>query len=517
MNFRIPIFLVYSLIFLNNCGNSTHEASIVTTQQDDEISTQQGDQSKKRKKGKRSEPTDTSVDPKAEISDDAKSDNIASNKKPKKRKSNKSSKSKNKTPPVDSELSEMDEEEKPKLVNNSVISMSFESGGVCAVFQGKKSKCWGSGLLRTGDPGTTPQQVDFINFGDNQSATTIFKNRTATCALLDDSSVKCFDFNDESGISVLSERDFGQPVVAISGKFSHQCALLNNGNIKCWGGQTPVLVNNSNAALGLGSALSDYIPISTTSANTPPPLRDGPNLDLVSTPSVNLGTGRTATYLAVVSRLTCATLDDNSTKCWGINVYGQTGSGTRTPATIGENDNELGDNLQPLDLGTGRTVVKIDGSFYTTCALLDDDTLKCWGIADPSYEVGAGLLPTGDQPNEMGDNLSPIDFGINRTVLDFSAGLRHICALLDTNIVKCWGQASEGQLGLESTELVRVTALKEDTTKVNLGTNRLATAIFAGANQTCATLDDESIKCWGNGIGGNPGEMGDNLAPLVLE
>ena len=40
-------------------------------------------------------------------------------------------------------------------------------------------------------------------------------------------------------------------------------------------------------------------------------------------PSVDLGTGRTATAIAVGNTHSCALLDNASVKCWGGNAYGE--------------------------------------------------------------------------------------------------------------------------------------------------------------------------------------------------
>ena len=36
-------------------------------------------------------------------------------------------------------------------------------------------------------------------------------------------------------------------------------------------------------------------------------------------------------------------------------------------------------SLNAINLGTGRTATAIDLGFYHTCAILDNDDLKCWG------------------------------------------------------------------------------------------------------------------------------------------
>ena len=46
----------------------------------------------------------------------------------------------------------------------------------------------------------------------------------------------------------------------------------------------------------------------------------------------------------------------------------------------------------------------------------------------------------GNEPYEMGDNLSTIDLGIGLTAKAISTGIFHTCVLLDNNNqVKCFG------------------------------------------------------------------------------
>lgn len=51
------------------------------------------------------------------------------------------------------------------------------------------------------------------------------------------------------------------------------------------------------------------------------------NIPVTSAVTVDLGTGRTATDIAVGITHSCAVLDDETLKCWGSNAHGQLGQG----------------------------------------------------------------------------------------------------------------------------------------------------------------------------------------------
>jgi hypothetical protein len=67
----------------------------------------------------------------------------------------------------------------------------------------------------------------------------------------------------------------------------------------------------------------------------------------------------------------------------------------------------MGDNLPAVSLGAERTVIALAGAQggSNTCVLLDDASLKCWGI-NAAGQLGLGdTNPRGDEPSEMGDDL----------------------------------------------------------------------------------------------------------------
>ena len=124
----------------------------------------------------------------------------------------------------------------------------------------------------------------------------------------------------------------------------------------------------------------------------------------------------------------------------------------------------------------------------------------------------------------MGDSLTAINLGSGITAKSIVAGGSHTCALLDDNSSKCWGEGEKGQVGQEKTSDDRV----PPTLSITIGTNRTATAITAGDAHTCAILDNSAIKCWGlndsgqlglgddSTRGDESGEMGDSLTVIGL-
>ena len=278
---------------------------------------------------------------------------------------------------------------------------------------------------------------------------------------------------------------------------------MNNGTIKCWGA-------NQQGRLGL--ELNKKVNIGDE------PMEMGSNL-----PALDLGMGRTVEMLRVGENSSCAILDNDELKCWGRNDGGDLGLGDREPR--GDNRNEMGDNLLAVDLGTGRTARVLGAGSTHHCAILDNDKLKCWGAN--AGRLGLGDSGNrGDEPMEMGDNLLALDLGMGRTVEMLAVGGDHACALLGNDEFECWGINGSGQLGLGNDNTRRNPG--DALPAVELGSERTARMIFAGGNHTCAILDNDELKCWGDngsgqlGLGDNgnrgdaPNEMGDALPAVDL-
>jgi E3 ubiquitin-protein ligase HERC3 len=325
-----------------------------------------------------------------------------------------------------------------------------------------------------------------------------------TCVLFGDGRIKCWGYGPQGELGVAGVRrdqpselpvvELGPGVQArhIEGGHYHTCAIVTGGAVKCWG--------LNSGALGLGD----------TSNRGNNPGQMGTNL-----PTVDLGAGRTALGVtaggaAAHLTYTCVRLDDGRVKCWGKNEFGQLGLGDTL--VRGDEPGEMGDRLPFVDLGPGRTSVQIVAGGAHTCARLDNGTLKCWGH-NYSGELGLGdTRDRGDEPGEMGDALPPVDLGPGRTAVQVSAGRAHTCAVLDDGSLKCWGSNSYGALGLGDTDNRGdgPGEMGSSLPPVTLGAGRKAVRVECGDSQTCAILDDGTLRCWGNNAYGGLG-VGDTL------
>src|SRR5262249_7695541 len=104
----------------------------------------------------------------------------------------------------------------------------------------------------------------------------------------------------------------------------------------------------------------------------------------------------------------CALLEDHRVKCWGNNLLGQLGLGD-TKAR-GLDADGMGDALPFVDLGNGRTAKQLAAGYQMSCAVLDDDSVKCWGADLFAVQQGTPSV-LGDQPGEMGDALPTVALG----------------------------------------------------------------------------------------------------------
>jgi alpha-tubulin suppressor-like RCC1 family protein len=384
--------------------------------------------------------------------------------------------------------------------------------------------------------------IPTVNLGSGHYAKALAVGYWHSCAILDDDSLKCWGENNYGQLGI------GNPASAVGAQsgqmgdqlptvnlgsgakvrqvvagYTHTCALLLDGRLKCWG-------YNGEGQLGLGDT--------TARGNSPTDMGD-------QLPAIDLGGTAIASIVANTSH-TCAQLQDGTVKCWGNNFFGQLGLGDF--ANRGDQPGEMGSSLPVVSLGSGRTAraISVGGAF--SCAVLDNGSVKCWGrnedgilgmlwCQDDNGVAGAcgsgqftlPLRGYGIAPGQMGDALPTIALGTGHTAVAISAGNSSVCAILNDGSVKCWGDNTYGQLGIGSTSDPGLVAgaMGDALPAVNLG-GASVLAVASGGFHACALLSTDSIKCWGennygqlglgdsNNRGDQPGEMGSALAALGL-
>lgn len=146
--------------------------------------------------------------------------------------------------------------------------------------------------------------------------------------------------------------------------------------------------------------------------------------------------------------------------------------------------------------GCARKAIGISAGNGYTCAVLEGGSVKCWG-GNGFYRLGTGdVRSRGDLPGQMGDALAPIDLGAGRTASAVYAGADVTCAILDDRSVKCWGYDGYGSV----TGLAGRTQPWMGTMGAGLPTvalPRRPLGLTAGGGQAFALLDDGSLAKWG--------------------
>jgi len=319
-----------------------------------------------------------------------------------------------------------------------------------------------------------------------------------TCALTTAGAVHCWGRNNYGQLgqgntaqigdnelpSTIPAVDIGTKAQALVAGENHTCALVEGGKVRCWGRAT---------AGQLGLAAVNNI---------------GDNEQPWSVSDIPLGAAAVA--LAAGRDHTCALIDGGKVRCWGAATYGQLGHG---------NVNNIGDNETPAsagDVDIGGVATHITAGEYHSCALLDDKTIRCWGLGTNGTLGYGNVNNIGD--DEVPSSVGPISLGASATSI--TAGRRHTCAITTDQTVRCWGLNSNGQLGLVNTTTIGDNEEPAQAGIVGLAGGK-AIGLALGFSSSCALLGDGKVRCWGNATYGQTGQgnlvqIGDNESPATV-
>ncbi|MDD2907516.1 MAG: hypothetical protein PHH98_02640 [Candidatus Gracilibacteria bacterium] len=342
--------------------------------------------------------------------------------------------------------------------NNSQLLASMQIGDTfgshtCVLLVNGKVKCVGRnnyGQLGDGTTTLSMAPVEVIGITD---ATYVDGGDTTNCAILSDKTVKCWGRGDGGQLGNGGSTNSSTPVqvsgltnvekLSVGRDFS--CVILTNGDVKCWGANdmgrlaNGTISTNSliyNDVPGITNAISisagdDHVcsvlsngTVYCWGANWSGQLGDGTN-NQSSVPVSVSGISNATSVFVVSDESSCAVLSDKTVKCWGANWSGQLGNGTTTNSNI------------PVSVTGLANVEKITGGYGNFSTILTDGTVKSWGINF------FGQL--GDGTNV--DKTTPVSIPGLSNVVNIAGGWGHVCALLNGGVVKCWGINDSGQFG----------------------------------------------------------------------
>ncbi len=342
----------------------------------------------------------------------------------------------------------------------------------------------------------------------------------------------------------------GLTVVSLAAGLRHTCAVLHNGNTRCWGGSvTNDLANNDprmfstpqfaaaplgarevGAGAGLGCvryAATNRVQcwgdndVGAVGAGV---IGGGPREAATDVSLSEGGPLVNVTSLALHAAHVCALYGDGgNVRCWGANGRGQLGDGT----TTNRSSAVLASSAAATPLAN---VVDVAVSVTASYALTRAGEVYAWG-GNVSRELGVasvtgnarsfaevipGLLPArrvfagganaciisttnllycwgANDRLQLGEGTGPqpprqIDIG--GTVTDVAVGQGFICAVRSDRSVHCLGANRYGQLGAEPRT--------DRPTVVAVGTIRNAVAITAGTDHACALREGNLVTCWGS-------------------
>ena len=475
------------------------------------------------------------------------------------------------------------------------VDIAAGSDWTCAVLDDGGVHCWGNnagGVLgydlhkfaRLGDEPLEPGGVTDPIYFPGGKAVKIYGMQSGRCAILDVGDVVCWGRAGSGAIpnarglessgwwnpTHWSLQDDYPPIdlggrkafaLAAGGGSNNvfQCAMLSAADcdvcrdeIRCWGW-------NRDGQLGYGDTLirgvvdgdfaRDVVDLGAVGVHPAFQVWDYLR-DAEPTPPVAMET------LTVSQAHTCAILALGRVLCWGQSGYGALG-GFQT------NSRDFPDPSKGVPVFFGydeRNGPSRDKTFFaksisacdkSTCAILEDDSLACWGQNyHHSLGIGGSIEARGIAesmlslaPNGIDWRVPVLDRGGDAAkVVDNCQGIYFGCAATSEGDVWCWGQDLNGKLGLGTnsnpTNTPPNNQIGSPPTRVDLGADEngaplRAVSLSCAAHAVCAAFDDGRVKCWGHNdygqlgrgtnslieksyVGNAAGEMGDALPFLYL-
>jgi len=380
------------------------------------------------------------------------------------------------------------------------MSLGAMRENTCARVHDGSVWCWGANVNGQIGDGTTVERPNPTRVRGLPPASSVTVGYYHACAIAMDGDVYCWGRNQfgqlgngEQGVEAVSvpqKVDGVHAPRALALGEDHTCALLENGDVVCWG---------SNAFAQIGAATGTAIPRPT-------------RVDIAP-----------ADKIATAKRHTCAVLHDESTVvCWGWNLQRQLGPAAGASATSAA--------AVPVDLPRGVKATDVTVAHRSTCALGADQYVYCWGLNDVGQlgngtQAGSVMVDRGDgtiQPAEPNPGV------VLRRDEDGGGPLANVQQLFSTDgshvIVRTndriapfysWGKDDRGELGrgelgtpgqvFPLAMVVKVLPL--DARAIASGEDHVC-AVFASPADPSSPGASPTIQCYGSSWGDGAGVVG---------
>jgi alpha-tubulin suppressor-like RCC1 family protein len=227
-------------------------------------------------------------------------------------------------------------------------------------------------------------------------------------------------------------------------------------------------------------------------------------------PTSNCGSGPTCSGNNSVGQATCSNgscLTPVAQACSGN--FACVGTACKTSCSA-DSDCVSGYFCQENTCHLGARQVAVGETF--SCALLSDGSVECWGrnqfgALGPAGPTSTAVIPRSNTPIKV------TGLGSAKAI---SAGYNHVCALLTSGAVWCWGAGDSGQLGNGTIPSSGYSA----TPVLVSGLPNGVTAIAAGRDTSCALIGiGGAVYCWGSNISDELGagsSANNSPSPLIV-
>lgn len=356
-------------------------------------------------------------------------------------------------------------------------SLSAKQDSTCVVTSAGFVNCWGANDFgQLGDGTTQSFKNTPVTVSNISGVKQVAMGYNHACAITQTGSVSCWGDNNNGqlGDGTQTQRLQATAVVGLSAKvtqlalsYNSSCALLETGDIQCWG-------SNTQGELGVGQAV---VPVQSLSPKT-----------------LILGSSLKAKKIVAGNHHLCAISQNDALFCWGANDLGQLGINSAATKIY-----------QPTLLSLAGNVQQVGAGFSHTCAATST-TVSCWG--DNSF------AQLGNNSSGVTPVLSPVTvLNISAPIDNFALGKDHSCAVTTDNKTYCWGSRQAGQTAQTVDDTQRDT---QATLVTGLTGKR---ALSAGDFHTCSIEDNSVVKCWGkNDLGqlANGSSAQQSATPVTL-